>query len=144
MNMTILNQTFYKVNHGTQSRKPQVLNHNWSMYKIRSDAGGLRSAVRSSEVTPGQMHFHSFLYFFCFLRIFEFFLFLPFMGIFSSLSPILYKYLEVFFQVFQIISKVFFSGFRCGNSVDFLYGGLIVRVSSCLSAFRSFALHTFF
>ena len=49
------------------------------------------------------------------------------------------------FQVFQILSNFFLKNrFRCGNSVDFLYGGLIVRVSSCLSAFRSFALHTFF
>ena len=61
------------------------------------------------------------------------------------------QYLQVSFQVFsqvffQVFSKYSKSKFflRCGNSVDFLYGGLIVRVSSCLSAFRSFALHTFF
>ena len=103
-----------------------------------------RNSPLSPEVISGQMHFHSFLYFFS-----KFFLFQPFSGIsqvflpispsfFPSLFPSLFPGL---FQVFEIISKFFL---RCGNSVDFLYGGLIVRVSSCLSAFRSFALHTFF
>ena len=61
----------------------------------------------------------------------------PFLGIFPSLK--LFPSISNSFQLFFLKNR-----FRCGNSVDFLYGGLIVRVSSCLSAFRSFALHTFF
>ena len=101
-----------------------------------------RNSLLLSEVISGQMHFHSFLYIFS-----KFFLFQPFSGIsqvFLPISPSLFPSLfPSFFQVFSKYSKSKFF-LRCGNSVDFLYGGLIVRVSSCLSAFRSFALHTFF
>ena len=109
--------------------------------KIRSDPAASDQSIvhlRSSRVKCIFIHSFIFSVFFEFLN-------------FSSFHP-LWVFSQVFLQVSPNISKSFskysklFRRFflRCGNSVDFLYGGLIVRVSSCLSAFRSFALHTFF
>ena len=89
---------------------------------------------------------HSFIFFYFLQVFFSVNPFRVFPKIFSQFLQVSFQVcFQVFFEVFSKYSKLFRSFFlRCGNSVDFLYGGLIVRVSSCLSAFRSFALHTFF
>ena len=128
---------------------PNLENHK---YKTTIDASTIQCKKTGQTLTASDQsldHLRSsrvkciFIHSFIFSVFFEFFNF----SLFHPLWVFSHVFLQISRSLFPSIPnyfEVFFSGFRCGNSVDFLYGGLIVRVSSCLSAFRSFALHTFF
>ena len=147
--MTVLNKTFYMVpdlkNHkNTTTCKTTIDTIQQSNLKFRSN---IHCQWRSRSDSLGSFggHLRSkwiFTLSYIFLLSSNF-------SIFPLEDPFR-VFLQVCLQVFPSISNSFQlqfflkNRFRCGNSVDFLYGGLIVRVSSCLSAFRSFALHTFF